>query len=154
MTALLRATLLFALAGWAVVATAASALFTLEEIVQRSRYVFVAEVNDVAQPNWKDEQGSEIMLASVTVTRVLKGDTGNRVVIAYKANVDDQPQMRRGERYLIFSVGPATPLLHGHQVRALPVRGQEVSTFLIKGEPERQPLVSVEDRIRRLVEFR
>jgi hypothetical protein len=135
----------------ALLATAATALFTLDELVQHSRYVFVAEVIDVAQPKWKDDQGSDIMLASATVTRALKGDAGSRVTIAYKANVDDQPQMKRGDRYLIFSVGGGAPLLHGHQVRALPLQGQEVSTFLIKGEPEKQSLASVEDRIALMV---
>ena len=140
--------------GCALSAMAASALFTLDELVQRSRYVFVADVIDVAQPKWKDEQGSDVLLASAAVTRVLKGDVGTRVMIAYKANVDDQPQMRRGDRYLVFSVGTATPLLHGHQVRALPIDGQEVSTFLIRGEPEKQSLLSMEERIARLVRER
>jgi len=149
-----KAALLIAMMSCALLAAAATALFTLDELVQRSRYVFVADVTDVAQPKWKDEQGSDVMLALATVTRALKGDVGNRVMIAYKANVDDQPQMQRGDRYLVFSVGAAAPLLHGHQVRALPIQGQEVSTFLIKGEPDKQSLPSIEERIARLVHGR
>lgn len=151
MRAILKAALLLAMAGCALLATAASALFTLDELVQRSRYVFVAEVFDVAHPGWKDEQGSDVLLASATVARALKGDVGAQVIIAYKAKVDDQPQMQRGDRYLIFSVGSAAPLLQGHQIRALPVQGQEVSTFLIKGEREKQSLPTIEDRIARMV---
>lgn len=154
MTGLLKAVLLIAMMNCALLAMATTAIFTLDELVQRSRYVFVADVVDVGHPMWKDEQGSEVLLASATVTRALKGDVGNRVTIAYKVNVDDQPQMRRGDRYLIFSVGAAAPLLHGHQVRALPIQGQEVATFLIKGEPEKQSLPSIEERIARLVQKR
>jgi hypothetical protein len=136
---------------WCSLVSGAIAVFTLDELTARSRYVFVAEVDRIASPNWKDEQGNEIVLAEVTVVHAMKGQIGPRAVIAFKANVADQEQMQSRQRYVIFSFGSNSALLMGHQLRAFPVDGDEVSSATLKGEPTKQPLGPFEQRVERLV---
>lgn len=132
-------------------AHAAVALFTLDELTSQSRFVFVGEVIAVLDPKWKDEQGNDVLLADVNVVHSLKGRTGERVVVAYKARVDDQEQLQARHRYVLFAFGPSPALLMGHQVRAFTVQGDEVLSSTIKGQPERQSLKALEQNIARAV---
>lgn len=127
--------------------SAAVAIFTLDELAAESHHVFVAEVNSVANPNWRDQNGSEVLLADATVVQSLKGQTDSRVVIAYKAGVDDQEQMQPKQRYVVFGFGSNAALLMGHQVLALSIQGDDVLTATIKGEPKTQSLKSFKQRI-------
>ncbi len=136
------------LIAFCLAAHAAVALFTLEDLTSQSRYVFVGDVTSVLDPKWKDEQGNDVLLADLKVVHSLKGQMGERVVVAYKGRVDDQEQLRERQRYVLFAFGASPALLMGHQVRVLTVRGDEVLSSTIQGQPEKQSLKALEQSIK------
>src|SRR4051812_38260488 len=87
------------------VANAAVALFSLDELGMRATLIAEVEVVRVLQPQWKDANGSEVVLAELRVHNHLKGDAGKQLVVALKPEVDDQPKMRAHERFVIFING-------------------------------------------------
>lgn len=135
-------------------AAAAVALFTLDELTTQSKTIFLVRVVEVRQPDWKDSGGANVALASAEVVRQLKGEPATRVVVAYLVNVSDQQQLEAGKQYLVFALGSIGPVYMGHQVRALPIAGEDVLITGLAGEKSQQPLSSFERRVRDAIRAR
>lgn len=132
-----RTTLALAMLLLCGLASAQLALFTLDELVKDSKSIFVADVDWVSDPSWRDENGSRILLADAVVVRRLRAAPEHRVTIAFKEGVADQPQFKAGHRFVIFTFGRVAAILMAHQLLALPVDGSLVDTSALRHEPEK-----------------
>jgi hypothetical protein len=121
------------------IAHAGVALFNLDELAKRATMVAEVEVLRVLEPQWKDANGSEVILAELRVLNRVKGEVGTRLVVALKPQVEDQPKMRTQERYVVFINGDSSAFFMGHAIRAFPIVDGMVISETIQGEPPRQP---------------
>jgi len=133
------------------IANAAVALFSLDELARRASIVAEVEVLRVLEPQWKDLNGSDVVLADLRVVNRLKGEVGRRMVVALKPQVEDQPKMQAQKRYVLFSNSDSSAFSMGHAIRAFPIVDDMVISETIQGEPPRQPLAAFLEKIDRAV---
>jgi hypothetical protein len=130
--------------------SAAIAVFDLPSLANESAAIYLVDVKEVVNPQWKDESGQRVLLAIATVESTIKGRERRDITFGFKPTVSDQAKFVAGARYVVFLFGPQRPIVLDHQPRALPVQGEAVDTTGLKGEPQVQPLAPFIARIRRV----
>jgi hypothetical protein len=120
--------------------------------VEGADWILIGEVVSIESTNIRDHFGDQVKVARIKPYEFLKGEPESEFAIEFTPLVADGPKFMVNKSYLLFIRKTASGPSIGSYLGALEIANGTVSTWEILGEPEKQSLEGIVEKIKKMLE--